>query len=216
MTILSEHVQSYLEGLRPERSQVMREMEQVAERDGVPIVSWETGRLLATLVRALDPVAVLEFGTAIGYSTVHMAQELRQGRIWTLERDESRIAQASDYFTRAGVADRIEIVEGDALETAAALEGPFDFVFIDASKDEYRTYLELAEPMLALKATLVVDNLLMSGEVALDPTAETRWRPDSLTAARAFNEDLLASTKWIGSVLPVGDGVGLAARQPVR
>jgi caffeoyl-CoA O-methyltransferase len=213
MAILSEHVAAYLEQLRPVRSQVMQEMEAVAARDNVPIVHWETGRLLATLVRATGAQAVLEFGTAIGYSTLHMADALRDGgKIWTLERDESRIAQARDFFQRAGVAGRIEIVEGDALESMKQLEGPFDFVFVDGSKDEYRRYLELAEPKLAAGATLVVDNLLMSGEVALPEGAETRWRPESLAAARAFNAELLAATDWIGSVLPVGDGVGLAVR----
>jgi predicted O-methyltransferase YrrM len=212
MPILADHVSAYLERLRPDRSPIMREMEELAERDGVPIVHWEAGRLLATLVGALDPKAVLEFGTAIGYSTLHMAEQLRSGRIWTLERDPGRIAQARDFFTRAGVADKVEIVEGDALESVQALDGPFDFVFIDASKDEYRRYLELAEPKLTDHALLVVDNLLMSGEAALPEDAETQWRKESLEAARAFNEELLRSTSWTGSVLPVGDGVGLAVR----
>src|ERR687885_279471 len=75
MTILSEHVESYLRDLRPERSSVMAEMEALAERDGVPIVHWETGRLLAALCRSLDPV-VLEVGTAIGYSTLHIAEQV--------------------------------------------------------------------------------------------------------------------------------------------
>jgi caffeoyl-CoA O-methyltransferase len=212
VAILSDHVDAYLERLRPDRSEVMRAMEELAERDDVPIVHWEAGRLLATLVGATNPQRVIEFGTAIGYSTLHMAEQLRDGRIWTLERDPRRIAQARGFFERAGVADRIEIVEGDALETAQGLEGPFDLVFIDATKDEYRRYLEIAEPKLSPRALLVVDNLLMSGEVALPEDAETRWRRDALAAARAFNEELLASTAWVGSVLPVGDGVGLAVR----
>src|SRR3954463_5098797 len=102
--ILSEHVESYLQGLRPERSEVMAEMEAVAARDGVPIVHWETGRFLATLCRALDPV-VLEVGTAIGYSTLHMAEQLREGRVITLELREDRARQARDFLQRAGVAD---------------------------------------------------------------------------------------------------------------
>lgn len=216
MPVLADHVQAYLERLRPERSEVMADMESVARRDDVPIVSWETGRFLATLVAALDPQAVLEVGTAIGYSTVHMAEQLRGGKIWTLERDPERISQAKDYFERAGVADRIEIVEGDALETIRALDGPFDFLFLDASKGEYRRYLELAEPKLAERATLAVDNLLMSGEVALPEGAEASWNAESLTAAREFNDELLAGEGWVGSVLPIGDGVGFAARQPRR
>ena len=212
MRILDETIEQYVHGLRPERSAVMREMEEHAERDSVPIVEWETGRLLAMLCRVLDPV-VLEVGTAIGYSTLHMAEQLQRGRVVTLERDPERAAQARSYLERGGVADRVEIVEGDALETLASLEGPFDLLFVDASKGEYTRYIELAEPKLSERALMVVDNLLMSGEVALPEDAETRWNPDSLASARRLNAELLASDRWLASVLPVGDGVGIAARR---
>jgi predicted O-methyltransferase YrrM len=211
MAILSEHVASYLGSLRPERSPVMAEMEALAERDGVPIVHWETGRLLAALCRALDPV-VLEVGTAIGYSTLHMAEQLERGRVVTLELDPARAEQARDLLARAGVAERVELVEGDARETIRALDGPFDLLFVDAAKTEYRDYIELAFPKLGPRAMLVVDNLLMSGEVALPPDAPTGWNPNSLEAARALNAELMQDERWIGCVLPVGDGIGLAAR----
>ena len=116
MPILAEHVERYLRDIRPERSAVMAEMEKFAETDHVPIVHWETGRFLASLVRATDPALVLEVGTAIGYSTLHMAQELGRGKVVTIERDPDRVRQASGYLERAGVADRVEIVEGDATE----------------------------------------------------------------------------------------------------
>jgi predicted O-methyltransferase YrrM len=210
--ILSDQVAEYLHRLRPGRGEVMGEMESVAERDGVPIVHWETGRFLATLCHALDP-RVLEVGTAIGYSTVHMAEQLERGKVTTLEYDADRARQARGYFERAGVADRIELVEGDANETIPRLEGPFDLLFVDATKTEYRGYIELAEAKLADRALLVVDNLLMRGEVALPGDAETFWSADGLAAARELNEELLTSDRWLGSVLPIGDGVGFASRR---
>ena len=87
----------------------------------------------------------------------------------------------------------MELIEGDALETIAALDGPFDLLFVDASKGEYARYIELAEPKLSERALMVVDNLLMSGEVALPEDAETCWNPDSLAAARRLNAELIAS-----------------------
>ena len=212
MHILDQAVERYLHNLRPERSEVMREMEQHAERDSIPIVHWETGRLLAVLCQVLDPV-VLEVGTAIGYSTLHMAEQLQNGRVVTLERDPERAAQARDYLERGGVAGRVEIVEGDALETLPAARGPFDLLFVDASKGEYERYIELAEPKLSERALMVVDNLLMSGEVALPEDAETRWNPESLASARRLNAELLSSERWLACVLPVGDGIGVAARR---
>jgi predicted O-methyltransferase YrrM len=212
MSILDEVVERYLRELRPERSELISEMEELAERDSVPIVHWETGRLLAVLCRVLDPV-VLEVGTAIGYSTLHMAQALDRGRVVTLERDPARAAQARSYLERGGVADRVEIVEGDALATLPGLDGPFDLLFVDATKGEYARYIELAEPKLSERALMVVDNLLMSGEVALSAGAETSWNPESLAAARRLNSELIGSERWLACVLPVGDGIGVAARR---
>jgi predicted O-methyltransferase YrrM len=210
--ILADHVAAYLQELRPEPSPVMAEMEALAERDDVPIVQWETGRLLAVLCRALDPV-VLEVGTAIGYSTLHMAEQLKRGRVVTLERDERRAAQARDFLVRAGVADRVELVEGDARETITRLPGPFDLLFIDGTKTEYREYFELAEPKLSGEAVVVIDNLLMSGEVGLPEGSDTLWSAQNLESARALNRELLRSERWVGVVLPVGDGTGVAARR---
>jgi predicted O-methyltransferase YrrM len=210
--ILDERVERYIHELQPERSAVMAEMEAVAERDDVPIVHWETGRFLAVLCRSLDPV-VLEVGTAIGYSTLHMAEQLRSGRVITLELRADRAAQARDFFERAGVADRVELLEGDAQETIKSVEGPIDLLFVDAAKDQYEHYIELAEPKLSERAVLVVDNMLMSGEVALPEGSDTQWRDQSLRAARQLNAELLDSDRWLACVLPIGDGIALASRR---
>jgi predicted O-methyltransferase YrrM len=207
-------VQEYLERLRPGRDEVLAEMEALARLERIPIVEWETGRLLATLVAALQPARILEVGTAIGYSTVHMARELGPGgRIVTLERDPQRIAAARDFWARATVADRIDLIEGDALRSIAALDGPFGMVFLDATKTEVDAYLAALEGKLAPRCLLAVDNLLMSGEAALPENADTTWDADSLAAARRAARDLMNSPNWLFSLLPVGDGVGLAARR---
>jgi predicted O-methyltransferase YrrM len=226
MPILDERVERYIHGLRPERSPVMAEMEELAEREGVPIVHWETGRFLAALCRALDPV-VLEVGTAIGYSTLHMAEQLTDGRVVTLELSAERARQAGDFLGRAGVAERVELIEGDARETIESVPGPIDLLFVDAAKEQYAGYIELAEPKLSDRAVLVVDNMLMSGEVALPPDAVvregagsartgairiTRWRGEALASARELNASLMRSSRWLACVLPVGDGIALATR----
>jgi predicted O-methyltransferase YrrM len=212
--ILTEHVADYLHALAPQRSEVMEDMERLAVKESIPIVYWETGRLLAVLVATLRPARVIEVGTAIGYSTLHMAEVIGDGIIVTLERDPERIAQARGYWERAGVAGRIELVEGDALQTLAALEGTYDMAFIDASKQEYADYLRLIEPKLSERGLVAIDNVLMSGEVALGEDAETFWSKESLRSARALNAELLASDHWLATVLPVGDGLGLATRRP--
>jgi predicted O-methyltransferase YrrM len=213
--MIREHrVQDYLERLRPERDELLAEMEALAQRERIPIVEWETGRLLATLVRALRPQLVLEVGTAIGCSTLHMARELDPGaRIVTLERNPKRIAQARGFWDRGGVLDRIDLVEGDALESIAGLDGPFDLVFLDATKTEIDAYLAALEGRVGKRCLLVVDNLLMSGEAALPEGLDTAWGDEALAAARRAARALMASDEWLFSLLPVGDGVGLGARR---
>jgi predicted O-methyltransferase YrrM len=212
--IRDHRVQAYLEQLRPERDALLAEMEALARVDRIPIVEWETGRLLATLVAGLRPQRVLEVGTAIGYSTLHMARELDDGaRIITLERAPERIAQARAFWERGGVADRIEVVEGDALASLERLDGPFHLVFLDAAKTEIDAYLERLAGRLAPRALLVVDNLLMSGEAALPDGLDTSWGEESLRAARRTTKALMESPEWLFSLLPVGDGVGLGARR---
>jgi predicted O-methyltransferase YrrM len=212
--ITSGPVEEYLSALSGDRDDVFADMEAIAVRDRVPIVHWITGRLLAVLVASLQPERVLEVGTAIGYSTLHMARAIGKGTIVTLERDEERIAQAKHFWGRAGVADRIELVEGDALQTLPALEGTFDLAFVDATKQEYGDYLGMLEPKLAPRGLIVIDNTLMSGEVALGEDADTYWSKENLRAARELNQRLMDSDNWLTSVLPVGDGVTLATRRP--
>jgi predicted O-methyltransferase YrrM len=212
--IRDHRVQGYLERLRPERDELLAEMEALARLERIPIVEWETGRLLATLVRALRPRLVLEVGTAIGCSTLHIARELDPGaRIVTLERDPERIGQARGFWARGGVLDRIDLVEGDALESIAALDGPFDIVFLDATKTEIDAYLAALTGRVAERCLLVVDNLLMSGEAALPEGLDTAWSGEALAAARRTTRALMASDEWLFSLLPVGDGVGLGARR---
>jgi predicted O-methyltransferase YrrM len=213
MPVLAEHVQRYLHDLRPQRSPVMQEMEQFAEREAVPIVHWETGRLLATLMCAFDPRLVLEVGTAIGYSTLHMAEAIGDGKIVTIERDPQRVREATEFHARAGVASKVEIVEGDALEVIDRLEGPFDLIFLDGTKVEYPRYLELIDSKASERAILVVDNMLMSGDVALEDDSEARWTAENLAMARGFNHQAVRSDRWLGVVLPVGDGIVFAARR---
>jgi predicted O-methyltransferase YrrM len=212
--IRDHRVQAYLEHLRPERDPLLEEMEALARKDRIPIVEWETGRLLATLVRALRPRLVLEVGTAIGVSTLHMARELDpDARIVTLERDRERIAQARGFWKRGQVNDRIDLVEGDALRSIPTLDGPFDLLFLDATKTEIDAYLAALEGRVADRCLLVVDNLLMSGEAALPEGLDTSWSDDALASARRTTRALMASEEWLFSLLPVGDGVGLGARR---
>jgi predicted O-methyltransferase YrrM len=208
-SILLPEQEAYLERLLPPREPLLREMEEHARRDGVPVSDPEVGRLLTILARSLDARRILEIGTAIGYGTLCLARGAAAAQVVTLELDPQRIEQARGYLERGGVADRVEIVEGAALDLLPRLQGPFDLVFVDAVKKEYRRYLDLLLPSLRVGGMVVVDNLLWKGHVAAPPEDEEDEVAD---AVRAFNGYLMMHPQLQAVVLPLGDGLGVATK----
>jgi caffeoyl-CoA O-methyltransferase len=163
-------------------------------------------RFLELLVHAKGMSRVLEIGTYSGYSAISMAAALPPGgRIDTCEVDPEHAEVARRYIERAGYSDRITVHLAPALDTIAQLEGPFDFVFIDADKVNYWNYLEAVLPKLAEGGLIAADNTLWSGRV-LDP------QDDDSRAIADFNERVLADGRLRCVLLAIRDGVTLIRR----
>jgi caffeoyl-CoA O-methyltransferase len=206
--ILRSAQAAYLDRLLPVRDALLAEMEDQAAREGIPISDPEVGRLLGILARARDARRILEVGTAIGYGALWLARGAPEARIITLDRDPAMLETARRYLARAGVAERVELVAGEALDLLAGLAGPFDFAYLDAAKREYRRYLDLILPRLALGGLVVADNLLWKGRIA-EPGEEDD--PDA-EALAAFNGYLVHHPQLLALILPLGDGVGVAVK----
>jgi caffeoyl-CoA O-methyltransferase len=166
------------------------------------------GRFLETLLWASGARRVLEIGTFAGYAALFMAAALPPGgRLDTCELDERHAALARRYFERSPYADRIHLHLGPALETIAALEGDFDFVFVDADKPNYRNYYEAVLPRLSSRGLIAADNTLWGGAV-LDPS-DTSAETDAI---RDFNEFVRADDRVTCVLLPIRDGLTLIRR----
>ena len=212
-SILGSGQEAYLDRLLPPREPLLREMEEQAAREDVPISDPEVARLLAILARATGARLMLEIGTAIGYVTLCLARAAPQARVVSIDNDPRRTASARAYLEKAGVAGRVELLEGAALDVLPRLEGPFDLVYIDAVKTEYRRYLDLVLPHMRVGGLVVIDNLLWGGEVAEPPPVAEGEQEDPQTAAlRAFNGYLMMHPQLEAVVIPLGDGVGLATK----
>lgn len=198
----------YLERMLLPRDELMREMEALAARDGIPISDPEVGRLLEVLARAIGARRILEVGTAIGYGALWMARGAPAAEIVALDRDADRLAQARDFLQRAGVSERVRLIEGEALESLSRLDGEFDLIYIDADKQGYRRYLDLGLQRLRVGGLIVADNLLWGGRVA-DPEAE---EDEATRALRAFNGYFLSHPQLASLIVPLGDGVGIASK----
>ncbi len=167
------------------------------------------GRFLETLVWLSGARRILEVGTFTGYSALSMAAALAAGgTIVTCEVDPERAAVARRHFDASPWADRIEIRLGPALESIAALDGPFDFVFIDADKVNYGNYYEAVLAKVADHGLIVVDNVLWSGKV-LDPDDQS----EDTVAIRAFNDFVRDDPRVTCVMATVRDGVTLIRRR---
>ncbi|MDP9017093.1 MAG: O-methyltransferase [Candidatus Eremiobacteraeota bacterium] len=201
----------YLESVHAPPPPLLLELEQHGHREEIPIIARSTGRLLSTLVHCMQANRILEIGTAFGYSTLWMALALPPaGKIWTVDPDSERTQVACDYFERAGVRDRIDVMNQSALEVLPLFpQRNLDIIFIDATKTEYERYLELCIPLLKLSGLIIVDNVLWGGRVSQKPHKED---DDIVKAMRTFNRAFLHHPDLDATILPVGDGTGIGAR----
>jgi caffeoyl-CoA O-methyltransferase len=166
------------------------------------------GRFLEMLVFARRPHRVLEIGTFSGYSSLAMAAGLPPGGlITTCELSPVHAEAARRHIAASPYADRIEVIEGPAIDTVHGLPGPFDFVFIDADKGSYLAYYEAVLPKLAPGGLIAADNTLWSGNVV----NEEDHSPDT-EALRAFNDTVAADARVICVQVTVRDGVTLIRR----
>ncbi len=165
-------------------------------------------KLLEALVVATSAKRVLEIGTFTGVSALSMAARMKEGgTLITLEADPAHAEVASRHFAASPLADRIELIVGDARETLEQVEGPFDVVFIDAWKRDYPFYYEAVLPKLAPHGVIVADNVLRSGTVLEDD-------PDvDAQALRDFADQVLADPRVDSALLTVGDGLLLVWRR---
>jgi caffeoyl-CoA O-methyltransferase len=211
--ILDPVVAGYLDSLYPTSDPVLAEMEAQGAADGVPIVMRDGGLMLGVLARAVGARRVIECGTAIGVSTLHLARAVGEGgHVVSFDVDPDRQATARGYLERAGVGDRVDLRLQPALDGLAGLDGAYDLAFLDAIKSEYAAYVDLALPLLRSGGLLVIDNALMGGNVAAGERVSGGWAQRDIDALRELNAALVAREDLQTVVVPIADGMTIAVK----
>jgi len=212
--LLNVELQAYLESLIPPRSGIFAEMEAFAKENNVPIMEPLGMELLLQILRIHQPSKILEIGTAIGYSTLRMAFALPGTRIVSVERDMERYTEAEKNIEKAGVADRIQIIHGDALETVeeASSQGPFDAIFIDAAKGQYRKFFSLYSPFLRDGGIMVSDNVLFKGLV-YEEEIENKRLSKLAGKINGYNQWLISQKDYVTTIIPAGDGIAISLKR---
>ena len=210
----NERITVYLRSLESPENPLLEEIEQEALASYVPIIRKETQSLLKTLLTMLRPARVLEVGTAVGFSALLMSEYLPEGaHITTIEKYEKRIPIARQNFRRAGKEEQITLIEGDAMEVLRSLDGPFDFVFMDAAKGQYPHYLPEVLRLLTPGGVLMSDNVLQDGSLIESRFAVERRDRTIHSRMREYLYELKHREDLMTSILPLGDGVALTVKK---
>ncbi len=209
--ILYPSQKKYLEKFNKEDDSLLQEMEKFASEKKIPILYPESASFLEQIILITRPKRLLEIGTAIAYSSIRIARVLRKkGIINTIELSEDNIKLASEFVKRSGYDDKIKIIPGDALNLLPAMTKKYDFIFLDADKEDYKKLFEYSMILLKKGGIIFVDNLLWHGYTA-SKEIPNEYKT-STKMIREFNKLFTSQANLKSSILPIGDGIGLGIK----
>ena len=201
---IQEDVEEYLYGLIPKSQGVITEMEEYADKNRVPIIGPAVARLMTLLVQVSGAKRIFEMGSAIGYSTIWLAQAAgTKAKVFYTDGNPENARRAQEYFKRAGVAKRIQVQVGNALDLVKKTPGKFDFIFNDVDKHQYPDAMRAALPKLRRGGLFVTDNTLWNGRAAR-PAAPDEANTKGI---QEFNRLVYASKELFPVLIPLRDGV---------
>lgn len=187
-----------------------KELEDHAEKKGVPIIRGPERELLLKAAALAEPRRMLEIGTAIGYSALLLAERFPKAQIHTVELDEERYHMAVQVMVRAGLTGRVHCILGDAGQVIPTLSGPYDFLFLDGPKGQYLRELKAIEPLLSERAVIAADNVLFRGLVEAKDPVPHRYR----TLVMRLREYIdYVNEKYETRIYKEGDGLAVSLKK---
>ncbi|MDR5658110.1 O-methyltransferase [Serpentinicella sp. ANB-PHB4] len=211
--ITHSYVENYIRSILPDQEGLLKEMEQYANDNHVPIVHKEVAALIKVLTKSVQAKKVLEVGMAIGYSSMIFIESMgKDGHITTIERDDKMYELALNYIEKAGIANQVKIIKEDALEVLKHLEGTYDLIFLDGAKGHYNEFLEDCLRLLKKGGIIISDNILFKGMVATDDLV-TRRKRTIVNRMRDYLSYISHHPKLETSILPIGDGVAISYKK---
>lgn len=211
--ITYDYMEEYLRGLIGENKGILKEIEDFAKENGVPIVQKEAGKFLEFMVSMKRPLKILELGTAIGYSSILMYNAAKTNpNIVTIERSQEMIKLAKENLKKFNLEDKITIKEGDCLEILENLDEEFDIIFMDAGKGHYNHFLPHCLRLLKQDGIIIADNVLFRGMVPSDDLVKRR-KITIVKRMRTYLDMVSNDENLITSVIPMGDGIAITKRR---
>ena len=213
----NERMVTFINSMEENLPPLLGEIEREALSDEVPIIRKDMQGFMRFLIKTKKPLRILEVGTATGFSALLMAEYMPAGaKITTIEKYEKRIPVAKKNFERAGKSDAITLLEGDATDILPALTEGYDFIFLDAAKGQYLSFLSYIRKLISKSGMLVTDNVLLEGSIAESKFSIERRDRTIHKRMRDFLYELKHCDDFETVILPVGDGVALSLAKGVR
>ena len=214
--ITDERMMTFIHSFDRGNPPYLHELEKYAKETNVPIIRPQMQSLLKFLLAWGRPMKILEVGTAIGFSALLMSEYAPKGcHITTIEKYEKRIPIARENFKKANKEQEITLLEGDAVEILAGLEGTYDFIFMDAAKGQYINFMPDILRLLAPGGLLVSDNILQDGDIVESKYVVTRRNRTIHNRMREYLYALTHHDELETVILPVADGVTLSVKKAV-
>ena len=215
--IVDERMTIFIDSMDTGNTEFLNNLEKYAKETNVPIIRPSMQNLLKLLLAMKQPKKILEVGTAIGFSALLMSEYgPKDCHITTIEKYEKRIPLAKENFAKAGKTEQITLLEGDAAEILKELEGPYDFIFMDAAKGQYIHFMPDILRLLADGGLLVSDNVLQDGDIIESRFAVTRRNRTIHKRMRDYLYELTHHPQLTTAILPIGDGVTISVKGPLR
>ena len=213
--IVDPYVETYIKSLVNESDGLLNELELYAEQNHVPIVQSEIAQFLRVFIKIHKPKAVLEIGTAIGYSGALIAKAMDEGVIDTIELKEDMYLFAQNTFNQ--LSEEVKAVHvnqylGDAAEVLPTLNRKYDLIFIDASKGHYQAFFDLCYPLLNPGGVILSDNVLYKGMIATNHYL-VRRKITIVKRMRKYLQFITTHPELETTVLPMGDGLAISYKK---
>ena len=207
-----ERMHTFLASMDTGNSDFLSRLEEAAQEAYVPIIRRETQSVLRVLLTAVRPETILEVGCAVGFSAILMCEN-SNAHITTIENYEKRIKPARANFETAGVSDRVHLIFGDAQDVLPELDGPYDFIFMDAAKGQYIHFLPEIMRLLAPGGMLVSDNVLQNGDILESHYAVERRNRTIYKRMREYLHEISHRDDLVTTILPIGDGLAVSVKK---
>ena len=207
---LSQRCSAYVNELFVREDEMLKYVRQQTEAHGLPQINLEPNeaRLLHVIVMLCAAEKVVEVGTLAGYSGIWIARALpAHGKLITIEKSSVHAELARSHFERAGLADRVTVLQGAGMQILPklAVDGPYDLMFIDADKANYANYLEWAAQNLRVGGAVIADNAFWGGHIFNPQTEDDH-------GLVAFNQSLANHPQFESTIIEVGDGIALGVK----